>query len=64
MDVCDIQDPYYKKVIEVLEQLLFKGQRHCKRAHGITQLPNWILNNKYEYDFVKCFNNLFNKYLK
>jgi len=43
LDVSIITDPYYKKVIEVLEQLLFKGERHCKRAQGITELPHWIL---------------------
>jgi len=64
LQVSDIKDPYYIKVIEVLEQLLFKGERHCKRAQGITELPHWILKNKFEFDFIKCFNNLFNKYLK
>jgi len=64
LEIANIQDPYYKKVIHVLEQLLFKGERHCKRAQGITELPYWILNNKHQFDFIKCFNNLFNKYLK
>ena len=64
LDISLVKDPYYQKVIEVLEQLLFKGERHCKRAQGITELPQWILKNKYEFDFIKCLNNLFNKYLK
>jgi len=62
LDVAQINDPYYKKLIHVLEQLLFKGARHSKRATGITQLPSWILNNKYHFDFVKCFNKLFKTY--
>lgn len=64
IDVNIIDDPYFKKVITVLEQLLFKGARHVKRCQGISQLPKWIIQNKYKFDFIKCFNNMFNKYLK
>jgi len=59
----DIIDNYNKKVITVLEQLLFKGEKHCKRAQGITQLPEWILNNKSKFDFIHCFNEIFKKYI-
>ena len=62
--VSKIKSKYYKKVIHVLEQLLFKGERHCKRASGITELQQWIINNKYDFDFVKCFQKLFEKYSK
>ena len=57
-----ITDDYDKRVIFVLEQLLFKGARHCKRAQGITSLPDWISHNKYEFDFVSCINEIFKKY--
>lgn len=55
----EITDEYDKKLIYVLEQLLFKGERHCKRAQGITQLQSWILNNKYNFDFVKAIETIF-----
>jgi hypothetical protein len=58
-----ISDEYNKRVISVLEQLLFKGERHCKRAQGITELPDWILHNKFEFDFVQVFTQIFNKYI-
>lgn len=57
-----ITDKFNKTLIYVLEQLLFKGSRHSKRAQGITELPNWIINNRYKFNFIKCFNELFNKY--
>jgi len=64
LDISVIEDEYNKKVITVLEQLLFKGERHVKRCQGISQLPKWIIQNKSKFDFIKCFNNMFNKYLK
>jgi len=57
-----ITDEYNKRVISVLEQLLFKGARHCKRAQGITALPDWITHNKFGFDFVPCLNEIFKKY--
>jgi len=60
----EITDDYFNKVITVLEQLCFKGGHHCKRGHGITELQKWILQNKSNFDFVKCFDKLFNKYFK
>ena len=62
LDVSVVDDDYYLRVIQVLEQLLFKGSRHSKRAIGITELPGWILKNKYEFNFIKCFEKLFKKY--
>lgn len=63
LDVNDIKDEYYKKVIYVLEQLLFKGDKHSKRGQGITEMPLWILNNKYQFNFVDCFTKMFSKLL-
>lgn len=63
LTVANITDSYNHRVISVLEQLLFKGSRHCKRAQGITELPDWILNNKYEFDFIQCFDKIFQKYV-
>jgi len=63
LDTSSISDEYFKRVIYVLEQLLFKGGRHCKRAHGITNLADWIINNKHEFNFIKCMDDMFNKYV-
>ena len=63
LDISSISDEYFKRVIYVLEQLLFKGGRHCKRAHGITNLADWIINNKHEFNFIKCMDDMFNKYV-
>ena len=55
----EIIDEYDKQVIYVLEQLLFKTKKHCKRAQGITQLQKRILDNKYGFDFVKAIECIF-----
>ncbi len=60
----DITDEYNKQVIFVLEQLLFKGSRHCKRAQGITVLPDWIRHNRFGFDFTECISKLCNMYDK
>jgi len=60
LPMAQITDEYYQKVVTVMERLLFKGDRHCKRGQGITQLPQWILQNKSGFDFVKCFDDMFN----
>jgi len=62
LTAASITDEYNNKVIYVLEQLLFKGGRHCKRAQGITELPDWRLTNKFNFDFVKCFDAMFSMY--
>ena len=64
LPVINITDEYNKRVIFVLEKLLFKGERHCKRAQGITVLPDWILHNRYGFDFTKCISQLFERYDK
>jgi hypothetical protein len=64
LPVTNITDEYNKRVIFVLEQLLFKGERHCKRGQGITSLPGWINHNRFGFDFTKCINNMFIKYGK
>ena len=62
VSVSKLTDEYEKRVIYVLEQLLFKGERHCKRAQGITVLPDWITHNKYGFNFVQCIHKIFKKY--
>jgi hypothetical protein len=49
---------YEKKVIDIFNILLFKGQRNVKRYQGITALPKWITNTKY-MDFIAFFRKLF-----
>jgi|TARA_R110002074_G_scaffold22455_1_gene68537 hypothetical protein len=60
LPITKVTDEYHQQVILVMEQLIFKGDRHCKRGQGITQLPQWILQNKTGFDFVKCFDDMFN----
>lgn len=48
-------------IIHVLESLLFKGKKHCKRGHGIQRIPSWILENN-SYDFIKFLNNVFKRH--
>lgn len=59
LPITKVTDEYHRQVVAVMEQLLFKGDRHCKRGQGITQLPQWILQNKSGFDFVKCFDDMF-----
>lgn len=59
ISITQITNEYDKQIIYVLEQLLFKGERHCKRSQGITQLQQWILHNKYNFDFVKAIETIF-----
>ena len=55
----EITNDYFNKVIKVLEVCCFKGSKHCKRGHGITQISDWILHNKHNVDFIKIFDNIF-----
>tara|TARA_X000000368_G_C23050068_1_gene720967 strand:- start:1743 stop:2258 length:516 start_codon:yes stop_codon:yes gene_type:complete len=48
-----------KKIIEKLEYLLFKTNKHCKRGHGIQLISKTIINNKFNY--VKFLTNLYEK---
>lgn len=52
-----------KKIIAILNQLLFKGACHLKRAQGITAMPIWIMQNK-QLDFLKYFKAMFTKHYK
>lgn len=58
----DEDDEYYKKLIQTLEVLLFKGKRHSKRSIGISRIPNWIKYNRFDYDFGKALFEMFEKY--
>jgi hypothetical protein len=51
---------YEKKIITIFNQLLFKGACHFKRQQGITELPDWIMKNKY-VDFIQVFKILFER---
>lgn len=50
-----------KKIIAIMNQLLFKGACHLKRGQGITEMPSWIMQNK-QIDFLKYFKALFKKH--
>tara|TARA_Y100001970_G_C14259543_1_gene878676 strand:- start:12198 stop:12671 length:474 start_codon:yes stop_codon:yes gene_type:complete len=60
IDRNEIIDEYNKKIFDILDMLLFKGSKHIKRAQGITELPEWIINCN--FDFKKYFRYLFKKY--
>ena len=47
-----------KKIIRILDILVFKGSRHLKRGQGIKVVPEWITINKH-IDFIGFFQNLF-----
>ena len=49
------------KLIEILETLLFYGSRHSKRGQGICEIPTWIKDNQYKYDFVAAIKRMFIK---
>ena len=49
-----------KKIIEILEILVFKGSRHLKRGQGITSVPEWLSNNKH-INFSNKLKNMFVK---
>lgn len=55
--------PREKIVIAILDQLLFKGAGHSKRAHGITAVPKWIMQNRC-MDFLVEFKGLLKRYFK
>ena len=52
---------YEKKIITIFNQLLFKGCCHFKRQQGITEVPDWIMQNKY-IDFIKYFKEMFARF--
>lgn len=47
-------------IMNVLDQLLFKGERHMKRGQGIIAVPDWITKNTH-FDFVGFIRNIFRK---
>tara|TARA_E500000178_G_C16948447_1_gene719995 strand:- start:500 stop:982 length:483 start_codon:yes stop_codon:yes gene_type:complete len=49
-----------KKVLRILDFLVFKGKTHLKRGQGIIFIPKWIKNNN-KINFVNLLKNLFNK---
>lgn len=49
------------KLIEILEALLFYGSRHSKRGQGICEIPAWIKDNQYKFDFVAAVKRMFIK---
>ena len=49
-----------RKYINILEPLLFKGSRHCKRGQGITSIPLWIANNSH-FDFIHFIKKMFHE---
>lgn len=52
IDISEIldDDEKNKKIIELLELVLFKGKRHSKRGRGISLIPYWILD---EYPHIE-----------
>ena len=62
IDKSQINDEYHKKVIWVLEMLLFKGAKHSKRSIGITKLPSWLKYNRFEYNFGEILWEMFEMY--
>ena len=62
--LADLQlSPREKKIIGILNHLLFKGARHCKRSHGITELPAWIRANT-KIDFLGFFREILVRHYK
>jgi len=55
--------PIEKKIIVIMNELLFKGACHLKRAQGITAMPDWIMKNKH-IDFLKYFKELLARHYK
>ncbi len=55
--------PMEKKIIAIFNQLLFKGACHLKRSHGITAVPDWIMNNRH-IDFIPHFKEMFKRHYK
>jgi hypothetical protein len=55
--------PMEKKIIAIMNALLFKGACHLKRAQGITAIPDWIMKNKH-VDFLKYFKEMLARHFK
>ena len=64
LDAGLVTSEYHKKVIWVLEMLLFKGAKHSKRSIGITRLPAWLMFNRFDYDFGGVIKEMFKMYMR
>jgi len=64
LDAGLVTSEYHKKVIWVLEMLLFKGSGHSKRSIGITRLPAWLMFNRFDYDFGAVIKEMFEMYMR
>ena len=49
-----------KKILENLEDLLFKHSTHCKRGQGIQKISNKVKNFE-EFNYIKFLTDLYNK---
>ena len=47
-----------KKVLRILDMLVFKGKTHLKRGQGIIVVPEWIKNNSI-INFIKLLKAMF-----
>jgi hypothetical protein len=63
LDKGQVTDEFHKRVIWVLEMLLFKGAKHSKRSIGITRLPEWLKYNRFEYNFGEVLWEMFVRYV-
>lgn len=63
LDKSEVKDEYHKKVIWVLEMLLFRGAKHSKRSIGVTRLPTWLKYNRFDYNFGEVLWEMFEKYV-
>ena len=53
---------YNSKLVEILDNILFKGKTHLKRGSGITTITDKLLKNESYFDCIgidSCFNSLF-----
>ena len=55
--------PLEKKIIAIMNALLFKGACHLKRSQGITAIPDWIMQNNH-VDFLKYFKEILARHFK
>ena len=56
----DVLDDREEIVLEVLDALVFKGERHLKRGNGFIAVPTLIVNNKH-INFIKNIINMFKR---
>lgn len=59
-----LRDQFQKteiKLIECLEYYLFYTPYHSKRGQGICEIPKWLKDNKYNFNFGKAIKTMFLK---